>query len=247
MARRAGGIALRKRRLVADRVRRPFPRHPLGRLLPETVATRETPEFHWAASSATGEASAFPARRAHGDRHPAAVVPADVDLLLERPGPRQETFVLGTHPRSARTVTVTCRSTVHDQGSACRTGCTHSRSSACDPRHVPGDPRVDERDLHLGDSSATRSSSTGSSDSRSPDHALATTTESAADIFAWLHRARRPALDDNILTVDWDRYGLGDRAVHEVEALYRPFFLHTLLTCPFDAAHVAALSLMFSQ
>ena len=192
-------------------------------LFPETVATRETPEFHWGGIFCDREAARFRLVARTATDTLQLSLPADVDLLLNDQDLAQETFVLWD--------------LIHDR--------THSHGDLpfdpfmikqrmpywmyaleelrCDLATFRETLVLDERDLHLGRfiryailfDRLFRFTITGSR-TRNYDGL------GGQIIFAWLHRADVLRWTDNILTIDWDRVtGSVIALCDEVEALYR--------------------------
>jgi hypothetical protein len=190
---------------------------------PETVATRETPEFHWGGIFCDREAARFRlvARKATNTLR--LSLPSDVDLLLNDQQLAQETFVLWD--------------LIHDR--------THSRGDLpfdpfmikqrmpfwmyaleelrCDLATFRETLQLDERNLYLGRfiryailfDRLFRFTITGSR-VRNYDGL------GGQIIFAWLHRDDVLRWTDNTLTIDWDRVTPSMVALcDEVENLYR--------------------------
>jgi hypothetical protein len=192
-------------------------------LFPETVATREIPEFHWGGIFCDREAARFRmVSRAATDTLRLSL-PPDIDLLLNDQRLAQETFVLWD--------------LIHDR--------THSRGDLpfdpfmikqrmpywmyaleelrCDLSTFRETLALDERDVYLG---------------RFIRHAILfdrlfrfTITGSRVRnydglggqiVFAWLHRNDVLRWSDNALTIDWDRVTESVIALCDaVDALYR--------------------------
>jgi hypothetical protein len=175
-------------------------------LFPETVATRETPDFHWGGIFCDREAARFRmVSRAATDTLRLSL-PADVDLLLNDQRLAQETFVLWD--------------LIHDR--------THSRGDLpfdpfmikqrmpywmyaleelrCDLSTFRETLGLDERDVYLGRfiryailfDRLFRFTITGSR-VRNYDGL------GGQVLFAWLHRDDVLRWTDNTLTIDWDR------------------------------------------
>jgi len=192
-------------------------------LFPETVATRETPEFYWGGIFCDREAARFRLVARAATDTLQLPLPSDVDLLLNDQQLAQETFVLWD--------------LIHDR--------THSRGDLpfdpfmikqrmpywmysleelrCDLATFRETLELDEHGIHLGRfiryailfDRLFRFTITGSR-VRNYDGL------GGQIIFAWLHRDDVLRWTDNTLTVDWDR--ITDSMValcDEVEGLYR--------------------------
>ena len=190
---------------------------------PETVATRETPEFHWGGIFCDREAARFRmVARAATDTLRLSL-PSDVDLLVNDQQLAQETFVLWD--------------LIHDR--------THSRGDLpfdpfmikqrmpywmyaleelrCDLATFRETLTLDENEVYLGRfiryaivfDRLFRFTITGSR-VRNYDGL------GGQIIFAWLHRDDVVRWTDNTLTIDWSRLNESMVALcDEVEALYR--------------------------
>jgi hypothetical protein len=192
-------------------------------LFPETVATRETPEFHWGGIFCDREAARFRVVARAATDTLRLSLPPDVDLLLNDQLLAQETFVLWD--------------LIHDR--------THSHGDLpfdpfmikqrmpywmysleelrCDLSTFRETLALDERDVYLGRfirnailfDRLFRFSITGSR-VRNYDGL------GGQIIFAWLHRDDVLRWTDNTLTLDWDRVTDSVIALcDEVDALYR--------------------------
>jgi hypothetical protein len=192
-------------------------------LFPETVATRETPDFYWGGIFCDREAARFRMVARSATDTLRLPLPSDVDLLLNDQQLAQETFVLWD--------------LIHDR--------THSRGDLpfdpfmikqrmpywmysleelrCDLATFRQTLQLDEADMHLGRfiryailfDRLFRFTITGSR-VRNYDGL------GGQIIFAWLHRDDVLRWTDNTLTVDWDRVTDSMVALcDEVEGLYR--------------------------
>jgi hypothetical protein len=192
-------------------------------LFPETVATREIPEFHWGGIFCDREAARFRMVSRAAAETLRLSLPPDIDLLLNDQRLAQETFVLWD--------------LIHDR--------THSRGDLpfdpfmikqrmpywmyaleelrCDLSTFRETLALDERDVHLG---------------RFIRHAILfdrlfrfTITGSRVRnydglggqiVFAWLHRDDVLRWSDNTLAIDWDRVTDSVIALCDaVDVLYR--------------------------
>ena len=190
---------------------------------PETVATRETPEFHWGGIFCDREAARFRLVARTATDTLRLPLPSDVDLLLNDQQLAQETFVLWD--------------LIHDR--------THSRGDLpfdpfmikqrmpywmyaleelrCDLATFRETLELDQHEVHLGRfiryailfDRLFRFTITGSR-VRNYDGL------GGQIIFAWLHRDDVLRWTDNTLSIDWDRVtGSMVALCDEVEALYR--------------------------
>jgi hypothetical protein len=192
-------------------------------LFPETVATRQTPEFHWGGIFCDREAARFRVVAGGATQTLRLSVPADLDLLLNDQRLAQETFVLWD--------------LIHDR--------THSRGDLpfdpfmikqrmpywmysleelrCDLSTFRETLTLDAKDVYLGRfiryailfDRLFRFSITGSR-VRNYDGL------GGQIIFAWLHRHDVLRWTDNTLTIHWDRVTDSVIALaDQVDALYR--------------------------